>query len=229
MVVPLHTQEDWMPLLDGLTAFVPGSDAIAILSPHPDDETLAVGGLITAQRERGYPVKLIAVTDGENAYPENGGLADQRIAEQTRAAERLGIDANDLLRLHLTDSGVAAKQCVLIKRLLPYVSRETHLLAPWPDDFHPDHEACGRAAKEIALQTGCQLTFYFFWTWHRGTPDLLRGLPLRRLELAKSHQDAKAEALAMHVSQLDHPSGDPILHAIHLWPAMLPFEVYLPA
>lgn len=229
MVIPLHAACDWLPTLSGLKAFTPGDAPVLLLSPHPDDESLATGGLLAAQRERGVPVTLVAVTDGEHAYAESTGLGTIRIQEQTAAALRLGIAKDDIVRLHITDSSVKVYQDELVERLLPLVSRETHIVAPWPRDFHPDHEACGEAALELTRRTGARLTFYFFWTWHRGTPSLLDGLELHAFPLTAAQQKAKADALALHGSQLAHTSGDPILHEEHLWPARLPFEVFLPA
>jgi LmbE family N-acetylglucosaminyl deacetylase len=227
MVVPLHAEQDWLPKLAGLPPFISGGAPMLLLSPHPDDESLAAGGLLAAQCERGVAVTLVAVTDGEHAYAEGEGLGEVRIREQTLAAARLGISAEDILRLHLPDSGVMTE--TLVERLLPQTSSMTHIVAPWPRDFHPDHEACGEAALELRRRTGARLTFYFFWTWHRGAPALLEDLELQVFPLTPAQQLAKAEALAMHVSQLQHASGEPILHDIHLWPARLPFEVYLPA
>jgi len=229
MVVPLHQEQDWMPVFSQLGSFTMGDEPVVFLSPHPDDETLAAGGLLAALRERGVPVTLVAVTDGENAYQENAGLADLRAREQTVAVAELGIASEDVIRLHVIDSSVTLHREDLIYRLLPLVSRESHLVAPWPHDFHPDHEACGEAAQALARRTGARLTYYFFWTWHRGTPALCNGLALQSLALTEAQQEAKKKALAIYVSQLSHPSGDPILHDIHLWPARLPFEVFLPA
>lgn len=218
-----------MPRLQRLPAFNPGTRPLVVISPHPDDETLAVGGFLALQRELRLPVKLIAVTDGGNAYAENVGLADRRVAEQTDAARCLGIASDDIIRLAHTDSGLVNERGALVDSLMSQCSPRSHLLAPWPGDFHPDHEVCGDAAMEVAYKLGCKLTFYFFWTWHRGAPELLKELPLRSLALSQAQRLAKADALSMHRSQLHHPSGDPILHPIHLWPARLPFEVFLPA
>lgn len=218
-----------MPVFSGLTPFSPGDARVVLLSPHPDDETLATGGFLAAQRERGIPVTLVAVTDGENAYPENRGLAECRICEQADAATYLGIAGEDIVRLRITDSSVKAYQAALVERLLRLVSTESHIVAPWPRDFHPDHEACGEAALEVARRTGARLTFYFFWSWHRGTPALFDGLALQAFALTEAQREAKRRALARFASQLSHPSGDPILHDVHLWPARLPFEVFLPA
>jgi LmbE family N-acetylglucosaminyl deacetylase len=229
MVVPLHAEQDWLPLLTGLPLFDPGTAPILFLSPHPDDESLAAGGLLAAQREKGRPVTIIAVTDGENAYADNISLHETRTHEQTLAAARLGVASENILRLHIEDSNVKSEQNALIKRLLPHTSPETHIVAPWPHDFHPDHEACGQTALELSRRTSARLTFYFFWTWHRGMPVLLEDINLHVFPLTPAQQAAKTEALAFHRSQLHHASGDPILHDVHLWPARLPFEIYLPA
>jgi LmbE family N-acetylglucosaminyl deacetylase len=229
MVVPLHTEQDWLPMLTGLPPFDPGNAPILFLSPHPDDESLGAGGLLAAQRERGIAITLVAITDGENAYADNAGLGRLRTREQTLAAAHLGISDDDILRLHIADSGVKSEQGALVERLLPHASSETHILAPWPHDFHPDHEACGQTALELSRRTGARVTFYFFWTWHRGAPVLLEDLSLQAFPLTPAQRAAKADALAFHRSQFHHSSGDPILHDVHLWPARLSFEVYLPA
>jgi LmbE family N-acetylglucosaminyl deacetylase len=48
-----------------LTAF----DALLVLAPHPDDETLGFAGLIAAYRAQGKPVEVVVATDGD-AYCE---------------------------------------------------------------------------------------------------------------------------------------------------------------
>jgi len=229
MVVPECSQSDWCSLLTDLPVFCPGSGPMLVLAPHPDDETLAIGGLLCAQRENNVPIALVAVTDGENAYDGYAGLGELRVREQTRAASRLGIRSQDLVRLRISDSDVGSKQSSIVQQLLPRITSETHILAPWTHDFHPDHEACGLVARELASRTSARLTFYLFWAWHRGTRALLQGLRLEGFPLTSTQRTAKAEALAFHASQLHHPSGDPILHGVHLWPALLPFEVYLPS
>ncbi|HWN81625.1 MAG TPA: PIG-L family deacetylase, partial [Candidatus Udaeobacter sp.] len=42
------------------------SDRILLLAPHPDDETLAVGGLLQQAVQAGARVRVVYVTDGEN-------------------------------------------------------------------------------------------------------------------------------------------------------------------
>jgi LmbE family N-acetylglucosaminyl deacetylase len=199
-----------------------------VISPHPDDETLGAGGLIGLQTSRGIPLHVVAVTDGENAYRDGVDIADRRSQEQTSALARLGVTPSNLTRLKLTDSGITADEELLVERLMPLVSKTSHIVAPWTGDYHPDHEACGRAAVEVARRSGAALTFYFFWTWHRGRPALLRNLSLKSLALSAESRRAKREALSEHRSQLEHPSGEPILPEYLLWPARRSCEVFLP-
>jgi len=42
-----------------------GYDALLVLAPHPDDETLAFAGLVTAYMRAGKPVEVVVVTDGD--------------------------------------------------------------------------------------------------------------------------------------------------------------------
>jgi LmbE family N-acetylglucosaminyl deacetylase len=210
-------------------AWQPPDKEMLVIAPHPDDETLAVGGFIVSQVAKGIQVRVVAVTDGENAYADVADLAAIRSAEQKRALAKLGVGSSGIIRLGLPDSSLIPNENRLIDLLYPLVSKETHLLAPWPGDFHPDHEVCGRAAQEVARSTGATLTFYFFWAWHRGIPALLHNLPLRSFALTADQQCAKVEALSEHRSQLEHPSGEPILPEDLLWPARRSCEIFLPA
>ncbi len=229
MIVSAVDEAAWVRALTALPALQPPTGPVLVIAPHPDDETLAAGGFIAAARRRGLAVTVAAVTDGENAYPDSPGLAALRTDEQTNALARLGVPATQIHRFHLPDSSVAACEQELVERLLSLVSADSHILAPWRGDFHPDHEACARAAEQAASQTGARLTSWFFWTWHRGTPDLLQGLPLHSFPLNDDLLLAKREALLCHRSQLQHASGQPILPESLLAPARRPFEVFLPA
>ena len=232
MVESLTTEEEWAEHLRHIPDWDVPDQPILLIAPHPDDETLGAGGLIAAARARDIPVRVVAVTDGENAYPENtqdqvNALRALRIIEQTNALQRLAVDHKDIVRLALPDSAVETRQQELIERLSALVTKDTHIIAPWQSDFHPDHRTCGQAAKEVASQTGVRLTSYFFWTWHQGSPVEMRDLSLRSFRLSPALVEAKAEALLCHRSQLYRESGDPILPEHLLAPARRAFETFL--
>jgi len=183
MFVPSVSEAMWTHRLVGLSSWKPGTAPTVVVAPHPDDETLAVDVLIKALRTNGVDVIVVAVTDGEHAYADNQGLARLRREEQTRALARLGVREDKILRLGLPDSSVATREKELVERLRPQVNSEAQIVAPWVGDFHPDHEACARAADIVARETGASLVTYFFWTWHRGNLSTLDGLELRSFTL----------------------------------------------
>lgn len=229
MIVPQVNEDCWLPALQSLPVWNPPRIPTLVLSPHPDDETLGAGGLIYQLTSARIPVSVIAVTDGELAYGETSGLAALREYEQLRALAHLGLTPPDIHRLRLPDSSVATVEAALVAALQPHLHPGMHLVAPWKRDFHPDHEACGRAAELLATRIPLQLTSYVFWTWHRGTPASFDGHAPVRLLLDEAALQAKQRALLCHQSQLSHPSGQPILPPNLLAPVARPFEVYLPA
>jgi LmbE family N-acetylglucosaminyl deacetylase len=229
MIVPIVPEEDWLQMLCLCPEWQRPSSSVLVIAPHPDDETIATGGLIAMVRADGQQVMVAAVTDGENAYTDCERLRESRVAEQYNALKTLGVSPACTVRLKFPDSDVAAHEGELVDRFLSLTSSFSHILAPWPLDFHPDHEACGRAAQTAARKAGARLTFYFFWTWHRGTLELLKAERLRRFPLTPEASRAKAGALACHLSQLHNEAGEPILSERLLAPARRPFEVYLDA
>ena len=69
-----------------------------ILHAHPDDETIATGGLIAKAKRDGHRIVLVVATMGEEGEPVPGVLAegellgDRRVQETQLAAEVLGVD-----------------------------------------------------------------------------------------------------------------------------------------
>jgi LmbE family N-acetylglucosaminyl deacetylase len=229
MIAPITPEREWRDALDGLPAWRPPMVPTLLISPHPDDETLAAGGLLSRLTMARVEVAVAAVTDGERAYEDEPGLGAIREVEQAAALAVLGVPPEKIHRLRLPDSGLHLEETTLIEAIRPLAQSAGHVLAPWTGDFHPDHEVCGRAARAVAAAAGIDLTYYFFWTWHRGTPSTLEGLELVSFPLQPGELQRKNDALLCHRSQLHHPSGQPILPDNLLQPMQRPYEVFLPA
>ena len=104
---------------------------VLVVSPHPDDETVAVGGLLHDLVAAGWRVRLVSVTDGEAAYPAVSGLGAVRRRELASALDRLGIaDATIIHRLALPDGHVAECQAALEAR--PRTPRCRSVMGPGP-------------------------------------------------------------------------------------------------
>jgi LmbE family N-acetylglucosaminyl deacetylase len=227
MIVPLLDEADWLTLLAPLPSWNPTAQRILVLAPHPDDETLGAGGFIARATGNRVPVEVIAATDGEHAYEDNAGLAERRTAEQTAALAVLGVPSRSVHRLHLPDSGLSGHEPAIEAACQRLGGPGTLLIAPWTGDFHPDHEACGRAASAAAERSGATVAFYLFWTWHRGDLTTLAGKNIRRFELSPAELALKTRALACHPSQLHNEAEGAILPEDLLGPARRPFEVFL--
>jgi LmbE family N-acetylglucosaminyl deacetylase len=227
VLTPTTTEQSWIESLRGLGDWLADQKPTVVIAPHPDDETLGAGGLIAMQRSRQIPVKLLAVTNGEAAYPNMPHLGRTRQIEQTGAAEALGVMSDCIVHLGFPDSNVAESEVALTDQIAASIDSNTLLVSPWQHDPHPDHEACGRAAATAASRRGATLVSYFFWTWHHLRPEGLAGLPLRRLALSAEAQARRARALACHNSQLHRDAGPPILPELFLAPARRPFETFI--
>ena len=224
----------WLPVLSGLPALcVPDASTVVVVAPHPDDEVLAVGGLLRHLHHRGNDVVVVAVTNGERSHPEQapGTVGATRTREAADAYLALGI-APLRHRCRLPDGAVTDHEGDLATLLADVVGNDDLVIAPWAHDGHPDHDAAGRAAALVASEAGATLLAYPVWAWHWGRPGS-EDVPLGRASLHPlndADRRAKAEALAAFASQLtprSGPSADPVLGPSVLARFRRPFEVLL--
>ena len=184
-----------------------------VLAPHPDDETLAVGGLIAALLAHGTTVVLLAATDGEASHPGSRVSSPDRLravraAETSAALAALGAGLPGRLverRLQLPDGGLTACEDELTSALAPLIGVDDWCIAPFDGDGHPDHDSAGRAAAAACAATGARLLSYPLWLWHWAAPDDER-VPWERavrLPLADEARRRKREALACYPSQTE--------------------------
>ena len=113
-----------------------------IAAPHPDDETLGVGGTTSLLLASGIDIVLVAVTDGESSHPGRGAeLRQRRPLESPAAAACLGVVPAHTGGLGHPDGDIAESQ--LRAQLARVVQAGDLLLAPSDHDGHPDHDRVG--------------------------------------------------------------------------------------
>jgi LmbE family N-acetylglucosaminyl deacetylase len=149
---------------------------VIVVAPHPDDEVFGTGGLLQTVRASGIPVEFVAVSDGEAFHPgsdpsHTDELRVRRADETSLALRRLGWPAPAITRLGFPDSRIAAHNESLASRLGELLRPDDLCLAPWWYDGHPDHDACGRAARVAADTVGAKLLGYLVWAWHWSDPQ----------------------------------------------------------
>ena len=220
---PWLAEQD-LPVLD-VSALAAGR-RVLVVGAHPDDEVLGAGGLLAALAGLGAHVNIIRATDGEASHPDAGLdphlLAARRRGESARALGELGLHPACEKRLALPDGAVRAHPQALRARLFAEVRPDDLLLAPYSDDGHPDHEACGELAGEVAAARGARRWEYPIWAWHWAAPGDAR-LPWHRaakVTLTDATAAAKQRAIHCFTSQTQ-PLGPHPEQAAVLPPAVL--------
>jgi LmbE family N-acetylglucosaminyl deacetylase/SAM-dependent methyltransferase len=229
------SEADWLEWLSTRSIPAPdrhgllGSDGrLLVLAAHPDDETLGAGGLIATAAERGLDVDVVVATAGELSHPWSstlpGDLARLRSREVVRAVTQLAPTASVHL-LDLPDGGLTRCTGALLEQLGRIAGSAASqrgravsvLAAPWRSDAHPDHEAAGTVAAELAGALGVPLLEYPIWAWHWAdagddrvpwTAAVALSLPVKALQQKRS-------AMACHESQTlplsDEPGDEALL------------------
>jgi LmbE family N-acetylglucosaminyl deacetylase len=202
----------WREALRNIPPFRwPKTDRIVVVSPHPDDETLGVGGLIASAVDQSFPVIVLCVTNGEAAYSQNG-LASVRRKELADALAILGVTGSITHHfLDLPDGRVERCARELRNIIRHFLAPGDLVLCPLLDDGHSDHSAAARASVEAAHQVGAHVRCFPIWAWqHHGisSSSLLHG---EKLSLTQSARRRKQQAIECFQSQIgtDHPVVPP--------------------
>lgn len=213
----------------------PPGRRLVMIAPHPDDEILMAGGLLSRFKGREADLVLISATDGEGSHPgstqwSEHRLRRQRPQESRLALQQLDLDPNrvDWRRLNLKDGQLPREEAFLVSHLTQLLRPDDLLMATWRNDGHCDHEAVGRAAAHAALARQVQLVEVPVWAWHWAQPDDPR-LPwprAHRLQLDEARLARKRKALAAHASQLQKDGERPPVLPANLLDCLLqPFEL----
>jgi LmbE family N-acetylglucosaminyl deacetylase len=136
---------------DATAELVPGS--ALVVSPHPDDETIACGLLLAAKASRGIPVSVVLATDGglgwfgDGPAPTPARLAAVRSAEWHAALDAMGVPTDARHELRHPDGGLADHEAAAASELAGIVTAVApdQVYLPAPDDLHADHRALARA------------------------------------------------------------------------------------
>jgi LmbE family N-acetylglucosaminyl deacetylase len=194
-------------------------EKVLVFSPHPDDETIGVGGYIYDCEKAGAEVRVILVTDGNKH-----NLKEKRYGEFRKATGILGVAENDLVFLNHPDGRLKQenKQVLLseFKSNLEFFKPDIVLYTS-PKDTHEDHATTGRIAEEVLKENSYKKFSFEFFVHHnhfpqpkRYKPDLFLLPPLslvtfdqewQRHMLSRETEDKKKEAVFVYKSQLKTP------------------------
>ncbi|QDY89488.1 bifunctional PIG-L family deacetylase/class I SAM-dependent methyltransferase [Arthrobacter sp. UKPF54-2] len=214
--------------------------AFIVLAAHPDDESLGAGGLMARLHGLGAEVRVLLCTAGEASHPGSPSttpdeLSALRLREFAGALGQL-VPAADWRYLGLPDGQLAGHREQILAAIGDAVAATGRpaerivLVAPYRHDGHTDHDALGAAAAEAAAAAGYGLLEYPVWYWLWAGPGHPAWQPWQRLPLTPAEEQAKAQAMAAHTSQVralsDRPGDEVLLPPAFLEHFSRPWETF---
>lgn len=136
--------------------------SIMIIAPHPDDETLATGGIIAQARQNGQEVHVVFVTLGDafiwspvhslSGYLQDGlgyrELGEIRRQEALEATGILGVPEENVIFLGFPDGGLI--KLLTENYLVRYQSPTTKAtVVPYEDTYRPEAPYTGYALERL--------------------------------------------------------------------------------
>jgi LmbE family N-acetylglucosaminyl deacetylase len=139
-------------VLGGASLLMAQDNRIRVIAfgAHPDDCDIRSAGTAALFAKMGHPVKFVAVTNGDAGHQSMGGgaLAKRRRAEAQESGRRLGIQY-DVLDNHDGELLPSLDVRLQVIRKIREWNADI-VLAPRPNDYHPDHRYTGVLVQDAA-------------------------------------------------------------------------------
>lgn len=124
---------------------------VIVIGAHPDDCDIDAGGTAALLASMGHAVKFLSVTNGDAGHQTIGGgqLAKIRKEEAKEAGRRLGIAGYEVLGNH--DGELTPNLDVRLQIIRKIREWDADVvIAPRPNDYHPDHRYTGILVQDAA-------------------------------------------------------------------------------
>ncbi len=127
---------------------------VIFIGAHPDDCDIDGGGTAALLAKAGHAVKFISVTNGDAGHQSQGGgaLAKRRRAEAIEAGKRFGVEY-EVLDNHDGELMPSLEVRMQIIRKIREWQADV-VIAPRPNDYHPDHRYTGILVQDAAYMVG---------------------------------------------------------------------------
>lgn len=207
-----------------------GTQRILIFSPHEDDETLATGGTIYTELQKGNQVLVVFMTNGDGFWGDEIlvkadlfrqargfiGLARIRQREAVKAVVTLGLSNKDVVFLGYPDHGLKYLlttnwSCSELYQS-PYTRRE---YSPYVNSYRPHAPFCGAALLSdiAAIISSYRPTIIYFpdpqdhHPDHRATGEfVLRALRALQSKEPKLISSIELRAYIVHLARPKWPA-----------------------
>src|SRR5918993_950093 len=127
-----------------------GKIRVIVFGAHPDDCDITTGGLAALYVSMGHAVKFVSLTNGDKGHQVMGGkpLANRRLKETQEVSRRLGVEY-DVLDSHDGElMPTLENRLAVIGKIREW--QADIVIAPRPNDYHPDHRYTGVLVQDAA-------------------------------------------------------------------------------
>lgn len=191
---------------------------VLVLAPHPDDEALGCGGVISLLRNAGLRVEIAWLTDGRGSHRGSRAFPPEKLIalrreEALASAKALGVESMHFFELE--DARVPSPPCErTVARLREILRGMRTVLTPWRLDPHCDHRAAFDYVSAAAAGSPVRIIEIPIWVWENGAPEdhpARDEFSITRIAIDDVLPQKRA-AIAAHRSQVtnfitDDPSG----------------------
>ena len=193
-------------------------ERLLVIAPHPDDEVIGCGGLISLHVRDRRSIRTLVVTDGSAGGDPGDGLVDTRRKETDAALERLGAPPAIFLGIpdRRAEESVARIAAMIREQILGFAP--DLIVMPSPIEIHPDHAAISIAVIEL-IQRDAELAS----TLRLARIALMEiSQPIRPNLLVDitSVQEDKQEAIRLHRSQIGQRNYDRFARGLNAYRTM---------
>lgn len=176
------------------------SQTLVVVAPHPDDETLAAGGLLFDLARAGWTVSVVVVTDGAASHQDVVGMSGIRAAECRRASQTLGTSLPPTF-LGFPDGRADAHVASIALALCDTLRPGDIVVGPRHDDGHSDHRATAEALDRCGAVSQPLRLHYAIWAWEQLSADELNAESAETFRPSPAALIAKEQALGHYESQ----------------------------
>lgn len=187
---------------------LPDGQRLCVVAPHPDDESIACGGLLALWVAAGRQAEVMFLTGGEmgsaalRSIPLQDAaraklMAALRSTRHAEAVEALDILGAQGIWFDGVDTGLQGDEDRLVAQLCEawQLNPPDIILAPYPADRHADHAVAARIVGRAALQVlpgRTPMMGYEVWS----------PAPINAVLDISDVADVKWRAIAAHKSQV---------------------------
>jgi len=151
----MRLEEDIIPYQP---SFIPDGPWL-VFSPHPDDETFGMGGVLRLGVIKGVAIRVIFVTSGDK-----GGDPLLREREAFEAMDILGVSRDSLLFWRFPDRELCRYTKAISRLIYRFLAGYTPrtVFVPSPMEIHPDHRVVSKTVYTTLKRMGFKGDLWFY-------------------------------------------------------------------